>query len=281
MDRALAMQGPLFGALTAPDWERWEAATAWLERELPAGPTRARRIHWLTVPILEWLLEQRAASPRQPLLVGLSAPQGSGKSTLTALLVALLARSGVRAATLSIDDFYLRREDQLALAAARPDDPFVQHRGYPGTHDLALGTATLRALKHREPCQLPRYDKAAHGGRGDRGASVPAPDDLALVLLEGWMLGFAPVRTPPPELAWENERLAGYRAWTALLDRMIAVRARDPHAVLRWRVEAERVLSRADAEDYARRFLPAYALWGATVRGDLSLTLDEDRLPVR
>lgn len=281
MDRALAEVGPLFGALRSPDWRRWEEAARWLETQLPDGPTRARRIHWLTVPLFCWLVEALERRPH-PLMVGLSAPQGSGKSTLTALLVALLERGGARAVALSIDDFYLPRDAQIRLAAAHPGDPYLQHRGYPGTHDLELGARTLAALRRGEAVELPRYDKTVHGGRGDRRAlGEPAPPKLDLVLLEGWMLGFEPVASPPPELAVENELLRGYRAWTEQLDLLISARAADPRFVLTWRVEAEQVLSRAEAEDYARRFLPAYALWGDGVRADLRFTLDLDRLPLR
>jgi len=87
------------------------------------------------------------------------------------------------------------------------------------------------------------------------------------------MLGFTAVdesRLPDPALAAPNRALAGYDRWHRLLDAFVSLRAADPAFVLRWRVEAEEAmkaagrpgLSREAIEDYIRRFVPAYALYG-------------------
>lgn len=301
---ALARQGPAFPALEAAgavDLARWEEAARRLEQALPDSPHRAERIHWLTVPVALWLRRQVELAARRPLLAGLSAPQGSGKTTLCQLLVPLLETMSVRAVALSIDDFYLRREEQLALAAANPGNRYLEHRGYPGTHDLELGVRTLVSLSLHQrgegPHELPIYDKSAHGGRGDRSSQVRrvhGPFDL--VLLEGWMLGFTPTPTTDPALEVINQKLAGYDAWYRHLDVMISLRAKNPDSVLRWRAEAEAraraggkpALTPAEVDDYTRRFLPAYETYAQTVtRGrwrpdrQLALTLDEDRIPCR
>lgn len=296
---ALARRGPAFAALEvagALNWGRWAQAAAWLERQLPPGPTKAERIHWLTIPILQWLTHAVRGSPHRALVAGLSAPQGAGKSTLGQLLVTLLQQQGLRAVSLSIDDFYLRHAEQRALAAANPGNPFLEHRGYPGTHDLELGVRTLDALVQGGTVELPRYDKSAHGGRGDRaapGERVTGPFDL--VLLEGWMLGFQPQLGVRAELAAVNALLGGYFVWNEKLDLMVALRAADPRFVLRWRVEAEQAaraagkpaLDDAAIEDYIRRFLPAYETWAASVSTgrwspdrQLVMTLDGDRTPI-
>lgn len=44
----------------------------------------------------------------------------------------------------------------------------MQSRGNPGTHDVQLGSKTLKALKESEEVWLPRYDKSAHQGLGDQ-----------------------------------------------------------------------------------------------------------------
>jgi D-glycerate 3-kinase len=275
-----------------------------LERELPDGPERHRRAHDLYLPILFWLSQAvRQARPR-PLLAGLSAPQGAGKSTIVRYLVPLLGDLGIRAVAVSIDDFYLTHTDQAALAAANPDNPYLQYRGYPGTHDVALGTlvlSQLQGLRQGGEVRVPVYDKSAHGGRGDR---LPARDwrsvsgPLDLVLVEGWMLGFNPLedsQVVDASLRAVNAKLGGYEPWVAGIDAMVILRASDPRHVLRWRVEAEEAmkasgkpgLDRAAIEDYVRRFLPAYELYASTVqRGrwapdrQLVFTLGEDRLPI-
>jgi D-glycerate 3-kinase len=294
-----ARHGPAFAALQAAgavDPARWDAAAAWLERELPDSPRKAERIHHLMVPVLLWLVRAVQSAKQRPVMAGLSAPQGAGKSTLVAWLVPLLEAQGVRAIAVSIDDFYLRHEDQLRLAAQHPGNPYLQYRGYPGTHDLELGVRTLEALREGRDVELPRYDKSAFAGRGDRSpVTEPVHGRFDLVLLEGWMLGFSPVPVPAdPMLAAVNSQLAGYEAWHRLLDVMVCLRAEDPKFVLRWRVEAEDAarasgrpaLSPAAIEDYVRRFLPAYELYAGTVASgrwspdrQLCLTLGIDRLP--
>ena len=78
--------------------------------------------------------------------VGISAPQGCGKTTVVEQLEKLLQRAGKSCASVSIDDFYLRNADQRALAAANPDNRLLQCRGNAGTHDLQLGADTLARL---------------------------------------------------------------------------------------------------------------------------------------
>ncbi len=253
-------------------------------------------------PVHEFCFAQIAAASRRPLVIGLQAPQGAGKTTLVTHFLQGLPAMGLRGAGVSVDDFYLTREDQLRLAAANPGNPYLEHRGYPGTHDVALGERTLRALKalkEGETTRVPVYDKSAHGGRGDR-----APEDtwrevsgpLDVIVVEGWMLGFAPVEAdalPDPRLTPANEALAEYTRWTDQADVWVVLRAQDPEYVLTWRVEAEEAmkasgkpgLSREAITDYISRFLPAYRTYATPDRipgraAGLTLTLDAARRPI-
>lgn len=92
------------------------------------------------------LMQHKANHPDTALVLGISAPQGCGKSTLCEQLVDLFEFVGLRAASVSIDDFYLTFDGQQALAAANPSNPLLQYRGNAGSHDLQLGTDTLHAL---------------------------------------------------------------------------------------------------------------------------------------
>lgn len=275
-----------------------------LESRLPDTPARARRIEELYAPSFLWVLGHAHRAPKRPLVVGLSAPQGSGKSTLVRELVVLLAQEGLRAVGLSIDDFYLRHVEQLGLAAAHPGNRALEHRGAPGTHDVALGERTLErlaALRADESTRIAAYDKTAHAGRGDRrdeGEWPAITGPLDVVVLEGWCLGFRPVHESAlrdPSLAPVNAALRAYDRWQRRLDALMAWRARSLDDVVAWRVEAEDrsraaglpALDRAAATDYIRRFLPLYEAYQDTVTapgpwGDrvLSFTLGADRLPV-
>jgi D-glycerate 3-kinase len=198
----------------------------------------------------DWMLDAARAHPadRRPFIVGLSAPQGAGKSTTTARLCQMAADAGVRAATVSVDDFYLTRDELLGLAARHSDNPYFRHRGYPGTHDVELGTKILRALQRIHSLgmvDVPVYDRSAFMGQGDRRPRsewqrITAPLDI--VIFEGWLLGFRavlPGALPNEHFIAINDYLSAYSAWLAFLDAFIWLEPVDPHFVIEWRIEAE------------------------------------------
>ncbi|KAI8059845.1 P-loop containing nucleoside triphosphate hydrolase protein [Gongronella butleri] len=130
---------------------------------------------------------------REPLVVGVSGCQGSGKTTLCATLVLKLQEAGYRVASLSLDDLYLTRVDQQRLADRHKQNPLLQQRGQPGSHDLGLARTTFASLLKGKPTALPVYDKSLHSGRGDRLPRDQWPviaDGLDILLFEGWSLGF-------------------------------------------------------------------------------------------
>ena len=64
-----------------------------------------------------------------PAFIGISAPQGCGKTTLTEVVAHCCREEGVECVALSLDDFYVRGDEQEALAAQYPDNPLLRHRG--------------------------------------------------------------------------------------------------------------------------------------------------------
>ncbi len=228
------------------------------------------------------MLQQVGAVSERPVFVGLSAPQGSGKTTAVRKLVAALDSCGLRAVAVSIDDFYLTRTDQLELAKAHPGNRILEHRGAPGTHDIELGDATIERIARLgggETMKLPAYDKTACGGRGDRAPEVGWPvvkGKLDVVILEGWCWAFQPRpndELADPALLPVNAYLPRYARWQRRMHRLIALRAECLEAIVAWRVAAEAqtraagrpALDPADAEDYIRRFLPVYRAYQDTV----------------
>lgn len=228
--------------------------------------------------IFSWLLQLVHLHPknRRPMVIGLNGPQGCGKSTLTAALVQLFSQENLSAITLSIDDFYFTRKEQIQLAQHFPSNPYLQQRGYPGTHDIPLGKLTLEKLKNRVyPVHIPRYDKSLYEGQGDR---LPESlwnvihDPLDIVFLEGWMLGFTPVPDTTklnPEFFQINNFLKYYSAWTSLLDVFIHLVPLDILFTVDWRIEAEEKMKAQGKsgmtseviEKYIQAFLPAYSLY--------------------
>ena len=97
--------------------------------------------------------------------VGISAPQGCGKTTLVGQLTALLNAEGHASASVSIDDFYVRGAEQDAIAAASPDNDLLRFRGNAGTHDLALASGTLGAWRPGLARRAGIYPLSAPGRR--------------------------------------------------------------------------------------------------------------------
>ncbi|MGI4879032.1 MAG: hypothetical protein ACRYG4_16265 [Janthinobacterium lividum] len=196
------------------------------------------------------------AAAGRPLVVGLAGSQGSGKSTLAHFLRDDLGRRGLAAAVVSLDDLYLDRPERVALAARV--HPLLATRGVPGTHDVALGMATIDALLAAtadSTTAIPRFDKAS-----DRRG---APDRLAgacdVVILEGWCLGAvaqsdADLAPPVNRLeadedgdgTWRrfvNAALArDYPPLFARIDLMVFLAAPGFADVLGWRTRQERML---------------------------------------
>ncbi|MGB0680045.1 MAG: glycerate kinase [Polyangiales bacterium] len=192
--------------------------------------------------------EWRAAG--RPWVLGLLGPQGSGKSTLADALVHLLAARGRRAATVSIDDFYLPLAERQVLQA---QDPRFRFRGPPGTHDLQALQQVLTAVHGKAPTlALPRFDKALHAGQGDRIAPRTVAE-LDVLVLEGWCVGLRPIdsaafdHAPTPidsaaDRAFArdcNGALAAYEAAWDQLDSLGMLALTDPDASRRWRRAAE------------------------------------------
>jgi D-glycerate 3-kinase len=160
----------------------------------------------------------------RPLLIGINGAQGTGKSTLCLFLEHLLRDDhSLGAATLSLDDLYLTKAQREALAAQV--HPLFATRGVPGTHDIALGEATIRALLGTDsPVPIPRFDKS----RDDRLPQaewpvVAAPIDI--VLFEGWCIGAAPqdhAALSPPVNTLERDEDPDGRWRTAVNDALAA-----------------------------------------------------------
>jgi D-glycerate 3-kinase len=219
------------------------------------------------------------AAHNRAMVLGVCAPQGAGKSTLCSRLCALLGGSWLRAASVSIDDFYLTRSEQIALSDTHPGNRYLEVRGYPGTHDIPLATAVIDALVRAEKgrvVRVPTYDKGAFEGAGDRAPEASWSElegPLDVVLFEGWMLGFEPTQSSvlagDRSLAECNELLRGYAPWRSRVDHWLLMEGREVEYVLEWRVDSERArrardgrgLSDEGARAYVERFLPAYRAW--------------------
>lgn len=229
------------------------------------------------VPLVE---ELRTAVVDQDMKVlGVVGTQGSGKSTLAALLEALLSQiGGLRVATLSLDDFYLTREQRQALA--EQVHPLLATRGVPGTHDIPLALGTIEnLLNHAGTTAVVRFDKA----RDDRKPEVQwdrigSPVDL--VILEGWCLKVKPqseaeLVAPVNALEQREDSDGRWRRYVndalrkdypplfQLIDKLILLQAPSFDCVYHWRRRQEQKLSTAAgdrimSDSHLERFVQHY-----------------------
>ncbi|CAM9380369.1 unnamed protein product [Choristocarpus tenellus] len=301
-------RGPLGSSVGSPiDVNAWRVAAGELASSLGINPTliheaQRRRIFHLYLPLFFWiqeLLEKRKhvldaendIKNHGPLVVGISAPQGCGKSTLVEQLRRLLERRGQSCEVLSIDDFYLTGEQQDDLAGKNPENNLLQVRGNAGTHDLELALATVKALRELRPgdapLSIPQYDKSARRGRGDRApkeAWATVVDPPQVILLEGWMLGFealpegasfpiAGVERDETSNACENGSLNQvniflheYEKLHDEVDAWVVLKTSNPEMVFEWRAEAERKmraegkagLTDEEVQNFCSLYMPAY-----------------------
>lgn len=219
-------------------------------------------------------------SLKRPLIQGIVGGQGTGKTTLAKILTLILGKLGYATVSLSLDDLYKTYADRQQLQKA---DPRLIWRGPPGTHDLELGIAVLERLRCSQNerlkladnsesdfpetgkiknIEIPRFDKSAWGGAGDRAASeIIAGADI--VLFEGWFVGVEPVAeaqlnqffagAPLPIVTDDdrqfardmNAKLHDYLPLWQRLDKLIVLYPQDYRISGVWRNQAEREMMAA------------------------------------
>jgi D-glycerate 3-kinase len=204
----------------------------------------------LWLPLAMQLAYHHALGSTQ--IVGLLGVQGTGKTTMTAILSQILNYLGLQVCRLSLDDIYKTYGDRQQL---RQFDPRFRWRGPPGTHDIELGRDVLYQLRHAccdHPILVPRFDKSAMNGAGDR--TEPEWITCAdIVLFEGWFVGVRPIdptvfeQAPPPVSTEEdrtfardiNAKLQDYLPLWDQLDHLIVLKPTDYHLSQQWRRQAE------------------------------------------
>ena len=233
-------------------------------------------------PAKTWIEKQIAEKNNEIPLIGVSAPQGTGKSTFANYLVKnFKEENNLNVLEISIDDFYLTRSSQLELAK-NSGHPYLQERGYPGTHDMPKMYEVLESLKQGKIIPIPRYNKSAFNGKGDRYPEEnwtileKKPD---LIILEGWMLGFAPIDEVINNLEIINSYLENYLKLNNMFDAFIHLHAKESHFVLDWRSQAEKerrdsgkgAMGQEEILNYLKLFIPCYETYNPVLLNKQSI----------
>ena len=213
-----------------------------------------------------------AAGGRVP-VISIAGSQGTGKSTMSAAIASLLNARSLKVAIVSLDDFYLTKEERRHLGAEI--HPLLSTRGVPGTHDIGFMSSAVSALRQRQPVELPVFDKAMD----DRSSEVRKVESVDIVICEGWCWG-APVQqdsdideainelesTEDPDGSWRqfvNMSLSRYQDLFET-DFSVFLKAPSMEAVHRWRWQQEYELAKNNpgaqtmSEGDVRRFIQHY-----------------------
>lgn len=159
----------------------------------------------------------------KPLIVGVSGPQGSGKSYLADKLPTNLKDKfpSLNIIQFLMDDLYFTRYHQQKITeeAIRTENKLLQGRGLPGTHDLLLILRVFEQLignysdkSHWKPVEIPVYDKSAYNGLGERADKsqwqiVDIPADV--IIFEGWFNGFLSLDPDQLRVAYFTSKIDG------------------------------------------------------------------------
>ncbi|MCC5619018.1 glycerate kinase [Nostoc sp. CHAB 5836] len=226
------------------------AFSRFCQTSLQVEPQEMLQVLWdLWLPLGIKLASQRQQLGR-PLIQGILGGQGTGKTTMSKVLSLILQHLGYHTLCLSLDDLYKTYSDRLLLTQ---QDSRIIWRGPPGTHDIDLGLNVLDQIRQSQsPVMVPRFDKSAFGGAGDRTTSEMVTG-VDIVLFEGWFVGVRPIdpdlfnTAPPPIVTDEdqafardmNHRLHDYLPLWEHLDSLILLYPTDYRCSLEWRKQAE------------------------------------------
>jgi D-glycerate 3-kinase len=99
------------------------------------------------IPIAFWI-NNKFKKKKKTLLIGLSAGQGAGKTTVANILSIILKIFFKRkVCVISIDDFYKTSRERNKMAKKK--HPLLKTRGVPGTHDINLMQNFFTSLKKK------------------------------------------------------------------------------------------------------------------------------------
>ena len=179
--------------------------------------------------------------------------QGSGKSTLTAVLKLVLEKFyKKKVMLLSIDVYYLSKNKRLELS--NKIHPLLITRGVPGTHNIAaLKKDIINFQKKKFPIVAPLFNKL----KDDISSKKKIIKKAEILLLEGWCCGSSSISreylfkninrlesTLDKNKLWRqyyNSQLQkDYKKVFSLFDQQIYIQAPSFTYILKWRYTQEK-----------------------------------------
>jgi len=222
--------------------------------------TQIKILKNIYIPIAFWI-NKKLKKKNKTLLLGLSASQGSGKTTVAAILNIILKVFFKRnVCVISIDDFYKTSKDRNKMAELK--HPLFQTRGVPGTHDINLLKNFFISIKKKKfkKTILPKFNKVIDD-RFKKTHWKKINMRPEIVLLEGWCVGAKPEsnsslkkpinnleRNEDEHVIWRkhvNENLKKeYKKVFSMIDCYIFMKVPSFKMVFQWRLLQEKKLKK-------------------------------------
>jgi D-glycerate 3-kinase len=212
------------------------------------------------IPISFWI-NRKYKKKGKTLFIGLSAGQGSGKTTVAAILKIILKfffKKNI--CVISMDDFYKTLNDRSKMANQK--HPLFKTRGVPGTHDINLIKNFFIAIKKKnfKKTKLPKFNKSIDD-RMKKKHWLKINKRPEIVILEGWCVGARAEKSvllkkpinilekyEDKDLIWRkfvNEKLKKeYKKVFSMIDHHIFMKAPNFKMVFKWRLLQEKKLRR-------------------------------------
>ena len=212
------------------------------------------------IPISFWI-EKKYKEKGKTLFLGISGGQGSGKTTVTAILKIILRKYFKRKVyTVSIDDFYKTLNERNQMS--RTIHSLFKTRGVPGTHDINLIKKLFNFIKRNkfQEFKLPRFDKSIDD-RFKKKYWNTIKKRPEIVILEGWCIGAKPQsnylirksinileRKEDKDFIWRNyvnkKLKMEYKKIFTMLAHIIFMKVPNFNMVFKWRLLQENKLKK-------------------------------------
>ena len=209
------------------------------------------------IPICFWI--SKKAKKKNPLIIGLSGGQGSGKTTISSILSLILKKYfKLKVFKISIDDFYKTKKQREILSKNKHS--LLLTRGVPGTHDIKIMLDFFRKIKTKnfKSLKLPKFNKA-NDDRYKKKHWYKLKSRPDVVIFEGWCVGAKPqslrlLKKPinaiekayDKSLKWRRfvnlQLKTNYNKLYSQLDSLLYLKVKNFNLLKKWRIKQEEKL---------------------------------------
>ncbi len=227
------------------------------ETKVDKFKNKERMIKSFLIPLCFWI--SKKADKKRPYFVGLAGGQGTGKTTISSLIMIILVKYfKLKVFRISIDDFYKTRKERISLS--KRVHPMLLTRGVPGTHDINMMLSFFRKAKSKKfkRLTLPSFNKAVDD-RFIKKNWYRVDQKPDVIIFEGWCVGAKaelvktlkkPInsmeKANDKKLIWRkyvNQQLrTKYKDLYSQLNCMVYLKAKNFNMLQKWRLKQEHKL---------------------------------------